>query len=137
MIGAVISRAIRFGIVGVTCAGFAYLVFIGAERAGLHYLAANGLAWGASVGLGFLLNRRFTFARRGTGAPTQFALFVAGSLGQLLLSSLGLALLIGVLRLGSTTAFVLNTGVLATLNYFYLHFVFGRWEAPKWRPLRR
>lgn len=132
-----ISRAIRFGIVGLICAGFAYLIFIGAERAGLHYLAANTLAWGASVGLGFLLNRWFTFAQRGAGAPVQFALFVAGSLGQLLLSSLGLAVLIGVLHLGSTVAFVLNTAVLAALNYIYLHFVFGKWVTPKLGPLQR
>ena len=131
-----ISRAIRFGIVGLICAGFAYLIFIGAERAGLHYLAANTLAWGASVGLGFLLNRRFTFAPSGSRRPAQFALFVAGSLGQLLLSSLGLAFLIGVLHFGSTPAFVLNTGVLAVLNFLYLHFVFGKWAVPKLRPLR-
>ena len=125
-----ISRAVRFGIVGLICAGLAYVIFIAAERAGLHYLAANGLAWGASVGLGFLLNRRFTFTRRGAGAPLQFVLFVAGSFGQLGLSSLGLAFMIGGLHFGSTPAFLLNSVVLAVLNYLYLHFVFGRRVAP-------
>lgn len=127
---AIIGRALRFAVVGGFCAGLAYVVFILGVRLGLHYLAANGVSWLVSVGVGFLLNRAVTFRVRGCGRwLRQMVMFVAGSFGQLVLSTAGLALLMGLLKLGPTLAWVVNTGFWAVVMFLYLHVVFPRRRA--------
>jgi len=94
-----------------------------------HYLVANAAGWISGVLVGFSLNRTMTFEVRDSRAwRSQLAMFLAGAIAQLALSSLGLTLLVGHLGLGPLVAFVINTVVLATLNFLWLHVVFARRE---------
>ena len=127
----VVGRLIKFGFVGTFCAGVSYAVFIAGVKLGLHYLAANALSWIAGVGLGFVLNRAITFQMPDWAHwGRQLAMFMTGSFAQLVLSTLGLAFLMGVLGLGATPAWLLNTGFWAAAMFLYLHVVFpGRGRA--------
>lgn len=114
---------IRFGIVGLLCTALAYGVFILlAPR--MHYQLANLLAWGSSVGLGFILNRFITFrVRTRDNILKHFGLFAVGSLSQLALSSLIYAMLIGGMHLPPPIAFLINTAATATLMFGWLKLV--------------
>lgn len=119
-----ISRLFRFGLSGVLTTGVAYVAFIGLiEGLHWHYALATIGAWIASVGVGFTLNRRFTFGIRGGAQGRQFALFVVGSLLQLALSIGCNAVLIGQWRLNSSLAFLLNLMVTTSFSFAYLNLV--------------
>jgi putative flippase GtrA len=120
---ATVRRGFRFSVVGVICTAASYGVFVMAVRF-IHFEVANLIAWAASVGLGFLLNRRVTYRLTGPeGLPRQFGLFVTGSLGQLLLSSTGYAVFIGGLHFKPTPAFVCTTLFTAAYMFTYLELI--------------
>jgi putative flippase GtrA len=116
-------RGFRFSVVGLICTAVSYGVFVLAARF-VHFEIANMVAWTATVCLSFLLNRGVTYRLRGrNGLPLQFGLFVAGSLGQLLVSSIGYALFMGVLHFKPTLAFVCTTLFTASYMFAYLEYV--------------
>jgi putative flippase GtrA len=118
-----IGRGIRFTTVGVLCTVIGYVVFVSLTKV-VHYEIANVGAWASGVGVGFLLNRYVTYKIRGPdGLPMQFGLFVLGSLGQLVVSSLGYAILISGFHLGPTPAYVLNLVFTASYMFAYLESV--------------
>lgn len=120
---ATVRRGFRFSVVGVICTAASYGVFVLATRF-VHFEVANLIAWAASVGLGFVLNRTVTYRLRGReGLPLQFGLFVTGSLGQLVVSAIGYAVFIGMLHFGPTLAFVCTTLFTAAYMFVYLESV--------------
>lgn len=105
MAKAIILRGVRFSAVGVACTAVSYTVFL-LVSPHLQFELANVASWAAGIGLGFVLNRFVTYRIRGRdGLPLQFGLFVVGSLGQLIVSSIGYAVLMGLLRTPSWLAF--------------------------------
>lgn len=118
-----LARVVSFGLIGALCAGLSYLVFIGAIRLGLHYMLANILSWISAVGLNFVLNRRVTFNIVGPGMLGQLCKFIAGSLAQLGLSSVGLAVLMGEGHVAPTIAWIINTSVWAAAMFLWLNLV--------------
>jgi len=120
----VISRLLRFGLSGALTTAVAYVIFIGLiEGLHWHYAVATIMAWIASVGVGFKLNRRFTFRIRGGPQGRQFLLFLTGALLQLCLSLGCNAVLIGWQRLNPSLAFVLNLMVTTSFSFLYLNLV--------------
>jgi putative flippase GtrA len=120
-----IGRALRFVAVGSLCAILSFLAFRGGIATGMNYVTANAFSWSISLAAGFMLNRIWTF---GHHLPAQWArqlaLYLAGAISQLAISTLGLALLIGQLKLTPTPAWVINTGACALLSFLWLHVVF-------------
>jgi putative flippase GtrA len=113
----------RFVIVGGATTTLSYLVFSASLRLGVHYLLAALLAWGISLGFGFVLNRRYTFGvRHAQGRLRELGLYIVGAVAQLALGSAGYAILIGRLGVATTPAFVVNTALVAVAS-----FVFTRW----------
>jgi putative flippase GtrA len=138
-----LKRLIRFGLTGLLTTAIAYVVFIGLERLGAHYLPAGlvklgvhyqlatVVAWAAALTVGFVVNRRFTFGIVGRErGKRDFGLYVVGAVLQLLLSMAGYALLIGQLHLAPTPAFAVNLVATTTFNYLFLRFVTFRRAAP-------
>jgi putative flippase GtrA len=88
------SRAARFGAVGV--AGFAvdFLVLAAALAAGLGPFAGRALSFFAAVFSTYLLNANFTFGAGDRIGPRTFALYLAASLGGLAANLLAYVLLV-------------------------------------------
>jgi putative flippase GtrA len=119
-----LKRLIRFGLTGLLTTAIAYVVFVGLVKLGLHYLLATMVAWAASLTVGFVVNRRFTFGIVGPArGKRDFGLYVVGAVLQLLLSMAGYALLIGQLHLAPTPAFAINLVATTSFNYLFLRFV--------------
>jgi putative flippase GtrA len=95
---------------------------------GLHFVAANVCAWGSGVAFGFLLNRRVTFRISGAaGFGGQLRRFLAGSLAQLVFSTLCLALLMDGAGLPAATAWLVTLVAATTAMFIYLNlFAFAR-----------
>ena len=118
-------RVFRFLVVGGGVTLLAYLVFIWAIWAGTGYRLANLIAWICTVGVGATLNRRFTF-QTDTAWHLWFPIYIGWAVVQLGVSALGYELLIGILGLRPTPAFIVNAGALAATNFLFLNFVAGR-----------
>ena len=117
---ALVLRGIRFSMVGAVSTLISYVVFISLAKV-VHYQVANVASWGAGLGVGFILNRRITYGIRGAGGlPRHMALFAAGSVGQLAVSAIGYAVLIGGFHLNTTLAFAVNLLLTASYMFAYL-----------------
>jgi putative flippase GtrA len=119
-----LKRLIRFGLTGLVTTAIAYVVFVGLIHIGVHYLPAATVAWAASLTVGFVVNRRFTFGIAGAERRKRdFGLYVVGAVLQLLVSLGGYALLIGQLRLAATPAFAVNLVATTSFSYLFLSLV--------------
>lgn len=126
------GRLLRFCLTGLLTTATAYVVFVGLIALGVHYLIANVFAWGVALLVGFVVNRRFTFGITGAdGRSRHFGLYLLGAGLQLMLGSVGYAILIGYLRLDPTPAFAVNIIITATFNYLFLSLVTFRPAAAK------
>ena len=100
-------------------AAVAYVFFIVCLRF-MSYFPATIIAWGGSIGFGFLVNRRFTFSIRGVeGRARQAALYTVGALLQLGIALAGYAWLLGRLHWSPTPAFLANTAVTAAFGFAF------------------
>ena len=111
----------RFALVGGGMSLLNYLLFIGAVRLSAPYLLAATMAWMATVSVGYSLNRRFTFGQPAWGCLSDLAAYVAGYGLQFLISLVGLWVLMGLLRLGPSVAFLLNLLVTSSFSFCYLN----------------
>ena len=123
------ARAMRFGVSGVVATLVAYVTFmIGLQF--WHYAWANVFSWCISVVFGFLMNRRFTFRIKGReNGLKDLVLFLVGALLQLGLSQVGLHILMGMLHLAATPAFLINLVFTATFSFIYLNLIAFRRHA--------
>jgi putative flippase GtrA len=118
------GRLLRFGLTGALTTGIAYVVFVGLIAAGVQYLLASAAAWAASLGVGFAINRRFTFGIVGPESRRKdFGLYVTGALLQLALGMAGYAILIGRIGLDPTPAFICNLVLTTTFSFLFLRFI--------------
>jgi putative flippase GtrA len=123
-------RALKFGLVGVANTGldvalFATLTYV----AGVRPVPANIVSYSAGILLSFAVNRAWTFSdRQRQGGVSQLALFAAGSLAGLGMSTLVIALLAG--PCGPLIAKILSIGVTFVWNYVYSNFVVFKAKAP-------
>jgi putative flippase GtrA len=117
-----IATLMRFGLVGGLVTGLVYLAFTGLLRLGVNYLVAATIGWALGVGLSYVLNRSFTFGVKERARPREFGAFVGGYLLQLGMGLVTYWLLMGVLRLNASLAFLVNLVGTASFS-----FVFMRW----------
>ena len=116
-------RALRFGLVGIANTGLDVALFAALTYgAGVRAVPANVASYSVGILLSFAFNRAWTFRdreRQRTG--TQLALFIAGCLAGLALSTAVIALLQG--TVGALPAKGLSIGVTFAWNYVYSNFV--------------
>ncbi len=121
-----LHRILRFGLVGLLTTALTYGVFVLTIRAGLHYLLASALAWGAGVAVSFLLNKRFTFSLRSRADLREVASFVGGYGVQFLIATAGYAVLIGGVGLEPTPAFMINLVITSLFSFLFMRWVVFR-----------
>lgn len=116
---------VRFGIVGGLCfvTGMAG-VWLLTEGLGWHYLLSTLLAMLAANGLGWLLNRSWTYALQRRRTLPEFLRYLAVNLAGMGLSLALLALLVSTFGLHYLAACALVAIGMSLLN-FQLH---GRWS---------
>lgn len=124
--GGLAGNILRFGLVGGFVTGMVYLAFIGMLALGVHYLVAAALGWALGLGLGYVLNRNFTFAVKHKAHPREYAAFVATYLLQLGLGQLTYWLLMGVLKWGPTVSFLVNLAFTASVSFVFMRWVVFR-----------
>jgi putative flippase GtrA len=124
-------RIAAFLTTGAVATTISYVIFILLEPL-VGWLPAAGAAWGPSVIIAFLMNRRLTFGIKGRARiERQFGLHLAGALSQLALSLAGYFLLIDVLRLSLTPAFFINLVFTTAFSYAFMSiFTFARRAQP-------
>jgi putative flippase GtrA len=121
-----VRRIAHFGWVGALCTAVSAAIFLLASR-WIHYQAANVLAWACGVAVGFTLNRRITFQiRGGAGVVRQAAMFLLGSGGQLLVSTLCYWWLVEQARLSLLVALPINIAVTSLVTYSWMRVVVFR-----------
>lgn len=120
---AILQRAVKFGFAGALSTGVAYVTLILMLRV-MHYLPAAALSWLASAGVGFVVNRRFTFGIVGSeGRARDLSLFLAGSGLQLALAMAGYAVLLGRMHLDPTIAFAANLVFTTLFSFAFMNLV--------------
>jgi putative flippase GtrA len=118
-----LKRGVKFGLVGAVSTVLAYLVLLGLLRVTDYKLAATA-SWAASVGCGFLLNRRFTFGVVASdGRSREFAMFVVGAIAQYAVAMAAYGLLLGHLKIDPTLAFVMVLLLTTTIGFAYHNLV--------------
>lgn len=126
MTRALLRRGVRFSVVGLLCSAISFGVFLALSRA-THYEVANAGAWASGMGVSFVCNRVLTYGvRTRRRLPQQTALFIAGSLGQLLVSSLGYWILIGLLHLPAWAAYPICLVFTSAYMFAYMEAVVFR-----------
>jgi putative flippase GtrA len=136
---ALAGNLLRFALVGSITTGLSYVLFVGLIGLHVHYLLASAAGWVASIGVGFYLNRRFTFAAGTSASVRQMLKYLCGYGLQFVVGSCGYAILIGRLGLTPTPAFIINLVATATTSFLFMRFVvFGSaivTATPKGEPL--
>ena len=119
----VVLRAARFVVVGALTTGVAYVTFMLFLKVTNYLLAASG-SWVITVGVGFVLNRRFTFGLQGPdGAARHLTLYIVCAALQYVLTMVGYYVMIGVMRLDATLAFAINLVLASTFSFTFLNLV--------------
>lgn len=119
-------RALKFGLVGIANTALDLALFTALTYgAGVRAVPANVVSYSAGILLSFACNRAWTFRdRQRRQAGSQLALFAAGSLTGLALSTAVIALLADVL--GTLPAKALSIGVTFAWNYVFSNFIVFR-----------
>ena len=114
------GRIARFGIVGASLTLLNYVIYWTGLRAGVHYLAAAALGWGAGVVASYFANKSFTFGRGRSFVWREFAALVVGYVLQLVLGLAGLALLVEMAGFGKIAAYWINLAAMAVFSFVYM-----------------
>jgi len=119
-----IGTIFRFVVSGLVATLVSYFSFMALLAAGYHYAISGIGSWLCSVGVGFAMNRRFTFQISGSsGRGRHFRLFIVGAVLQLLLALAGYAALIGGLGLKPTLAFCINLLMTTAFSFAFMNLV--------------
>ncbi|MBV9995942.1 MAG: GtrA family protein [Caulobacteraceae bacterium] len=118
-----LKRAIKFSIAGGLTTAVAYIATM-LFLSMMNYIPATILAWTVSVGVGFALNRRFTFGIVGpTRRLKELALFVLAALLQLLITLGNYSIMLGRLGFDPTVAFLINLAITTSFGFAFLNLV--------------
>ena len=131
------GRLVRFGLVGALVTAVSYVVFIGLQRVGVHYLVAGTAGWACGTGLSFVLNKSFTFAIRRATTWREVALFLLGYALQLCLGLAAYAVLISGLGMTPSAAFATNLALTATVSFTFMQLAVFRSRGRAASPMAR
>jgi putative flippase GtrA len=110
----------RFALVGGLCFGLNLaLLYLAVEIAHLHYLLASALCLWVVTGVGFFLNRRWTFSGSGTNFWPQLSRYYTVSLGRFFLNVGIIAFLVDVLHIHYLVSNI-GLGIGLTLVNFWI-----------------
>lgn len=109
--------------VGLVTTAATYAAFRAALSLGLHYLLASTISWMFGMAVSYACNRRFTFAVRRQASLREAGRFLSGGIVQCLIASAGYVLMMGVLHLNATLAFLINVGVGCVFNFCYMRWI--------------
>jgi putative flippase GtrA len=115
-----LRRVGKFGFVGATGSCLNFILFWGLTAlVGIHYLAASTGAFELSMCSNYLLNNKWTFADRSSGAFSLMGLgrYQIVSLGALLIHLGALRLLIGAFGVNPLAANLVAIGLGAVSNF--------------------
>jgi putative flippase GtrA len=119
-----VYRLLRFGLTGLLTTAIGYVVMAGLMRLGVYYVIPAASSWGASLSIGFAINRRFTFQIRGAEqSKRDFGFYALGAVLQLLLGMAVYSVVIGRWRLPITPAFAINLIFTASFSFLFMRFV--------------
>jgi putative flippase GtrA len=83
------GEIVRFAIVGASSVAFNNLLIVAlTELASIHYLVSIVIAFLLATGMGFALNRQWTFGKAGSADRSEFARYLAVTLGGIGISLL-------------------------------------------------
>lgn len=121
----VVARLARFGISGGLVTLLCYSVYLLCVSTGWNYLVANLVAWFVGLVASYQMNKRFTFRYDRQTNPRTICLFALIYVGQLLVGTSGLSLLVEVLRMDERVAYLANLIITASFSFLFLHRLFG------------
>ncbi len=110
-----IARYLITGVVGVSVE--VALTVLLTERFGLNYLVSLTLASVVAILIGFLLNRSWTFRKRGRTVVAEFARYVLVTLANIGIGLAACAFLVEDVRVPYVYAIALVAATFAPLNY--------------------
>src|SRR5262245_47530234 len=122
-----VERGWRYTLIGLICAVCHYVIILGVDAAGGHYLLAVLVAFVAVTPIGFVLHSLFTFAE-----PLRwksFMRFTAGVASAYPLALLSMIILCSGFKLGVAVATPIATGVVFLWNFTAAHWaIFPRFS---------
>ena len=117
--GKLIGQIAKFGVVGIVCFGIDYgLMVLLTELGHFDYLLSSGVSFSVSVVVNYLLSMRFVFRSKKDGSKArEFIIFVALSVGGLLLTEALMWVGVEQLRLHYMFAKIVVTGIVMVYNF--------------------
>ena len=116
-------RVVRYIVAGGLSTLAAYVATMLLLRV-MNYVPATALAWVVSVGVGFPINRRFTFGIVGPEARGRdLGLFVVGAGMQLAITIGDYSITLAWLKLDPTLAFLINLVICTAAGFAFQNFV--------------
>ena len=107
---------LRYVFTGGMTTAVNYVLYFFMMAGGVHYLAANSLAWLGAVIFAFFANRRVVFHSSGDGRR-EFAAFFSLRFATLAAEDLLLLTLVSCIGLGSAISKILVSVITVALNY--------------------
>lgn len=115
------GQVFKFGIVGVFNTVISYVVYVVLVYIGMHYLAANVIAYFAGIINSFIWNSRYVFKAEEDPNRNPFKVFVktlaANAFTGLVVNNVLLVLWVNVLNLSDYLGPILNVLVTFPINY--------------------
>lgn len=125
------QRAMRFVLSGAVVTGSCYAVYLLLLALHTHYLLANGLAWLFGLSLSYVLNKNFTFGDTQRSSMRMLSSFALIYIGQFIVGTIGLAVLVEICGLGARVAYAINLLFTASFSFVFLNRLFAARPAPQ------
>ena len=123
---AFLKSLFRFALVGGGVTLAVYLLFAALIDAGVDTRVAGTAGWALGLGIGYVLNKRFTFELKDGATLREVGTFIGGYGLQLGLGLAGYTVLMDGLHLSKEIAFVLVTGSTAVFSFLFMRFAVFR-----------
>jgi putative flippase GtrA len=113
-----LTEAFKYGLASAVALAVDMSVLRSVAAAGVHYEVAAALGFTAGATVAYLLSVRFVFRFRQLARPAvEFASFVALGVAGLLVNAAAMAVAVGAVGLGLTTAKLLAAGCTFATNF--------------------
>lgn len=120
-----IMQFLKFGIVGGLNTVLSYLIYLAGVRLGLHYAAANFVAFVITVFISYMLNGNFVFKEEGNQRfdfKTLMKVYASYSVTSLFLATILLWFEVDVLGLPEEIGPVINLFITVPVNFLFNKF---------------
>jgi len=124
-----VQRVMRFALSGALVTGSCYAVYLILLALQMQYLLANGLAWLFGLTLSYLLNKNFTFGYAEKSSVKMLSSFALIYIGQFILGTIGLAMLVEIGGLVARSAYAVNLVFTASFSFLFLNRLFAARQA--------